>query len=283
MGKNNKSKNKNRAASPTKKDVSKDLELLEEAPKQIEETEETEKNEETIETKKSEEAEKTETASEDAEDKAKKKQIADKKKRLKKSLKTVLIVFLSLGLLVVVLPAVVRWLHPADQTVEYEDWQFFEPDYDKNIFEDEVYMSLNRNIYFDRGGREVPVTPLNRAELDPAAGFFYDYINCIIRGDYETYPSFYTDECKSDPNFKCPEEFTMQGIYDIKIHFLNFEYNEDNNPVSELYEVSYRIFENNGTYRRDILPDEPRTRIFEITLDGGPMINSITYLKVEKD
>ena len=115
------------------------------------------------------------------------------------------------------------------------------------------------------------------------AVFFHDYINCIIRGDYGSYPSFYTEKCKSDPNFKMPEKFTMQGLYEIHIEFMGFETNEAGEPVSELYYVDYRIYKNNGTYRRDILPDEPRTRIFEVTLGNDPKINSITYIKTVKD
>ena len=80
-----------------------------------------------------------------------------------------------------------------------------------------------------------------------------------------------------------PEKFTMQGLYEIHIEFMGFETNEAGEPVSELYYVDYRIYENNGTYRRDILPDEPRTRIFEVTLGNDPKINSITYIKTVKD
>lgn len=204
--------------------------------------------------------------------------INKKKKNLKKIIIIVISAFLLLSLLAYVLPLVLDMVYPNNDTVSYNQWRFFEADYDKNILEDDLYLSLNRSIYYNRYGDERVLTKDNIADFPVAAAFFYDYFDCIICGDYENYPSFYTESCLNDENFHCPEKFTMQGLYDIHVNLFSVTGNEENGTTTEIYEVSYRIFENNGTYRSDILPDETQTRVFEIVINNGvAKINSIGY------
>ena len=177
---------------------------------------------------------------------------------------------------------VLGWLRQSED-YELDDFNFFPVDYDKNILEDEVYLSLDRGICYNRYGNMRVLTENNIAELHPTAGFFYRYFNCIINGDYEAYPSFYTDACLNDPNFNCPEKFTTQGLYDIDVNLFSVSGDETTKEITEVYRVSYRIFENNGTYRRDILQGETRTRVFEIKINNGIIkINSIGYSVVSK-
>jgi hypothetical protein len=203
---------------------------------------------------------------------------ADKKK-IKKIAKITLFVFLALALLYGALNAVTYMLEPEVSDFSYDDYRFFEADYNKNILEDELYLSLNRNIYFDRMGSENVLTESNAEGISPAAGLFYDYFDCLINGDYASYSSFFTQECLDSENFKKPERFTMQGIYDVHINMYRSDIlEEDNDTVREIYEVSYRIFENNGTFRNDILPDETRTLVFEINIKNGvAKINAIGH------
>lgn len=204
---------------------------------------------------------------------------ASDKKKIKKIAKIIVIVFLALGLLYGALSAVTYMLKPEDTDYSYEDYRFFEADYNKNILEDELYLSLNRNIYFDRMGSENVLTEENAEGISPAAGLFYDYFNCLINGDYASYASFFTKACLDSENFNKPERFTMQGVYDVHINLYRSDILEENgDTVREIYEVSYRIFENNGTFRNDILPDETRTLVFEINISNGvALINAIGH------
>lgn len=203
---------------------------------------------------------------------------ADKKK-IKKAAIIILAVFLALGLLYGALTAVTYMLTPEVSEVSYDDYRFFEADYNKNILEDNLYLSLNRRIYFERIGSEMVLTEDNASGISPAAGLFYDYFNCLINGDYASYASFFTKECLDSDKFNKPERFTMQGIYDVHINMYRSDIvDEDSDAVREIYEVSYRIFENNGTFRKDILPDETRTLVFEINIiKGVAKINAIGY------
>ncbi len=204
---------------------------------------------------------------------------ADKKK-IKKILIIVICAFLVLGLLLGALELVSYLLEEEVSDISYDDFRFFEADYSKNLLEDKLYLAQNRNIYFGRFGNENVLTAENAENISPAAGMFYEYFDCLVMGDYENYSSFFTQKCLADKNFTLPERFTMQGIYDVHINMFRADVIDEGsgNAVCEIYEVSYRIFENNGTFRTDILPDETRTLVFEIYIvDGVAKINAIGH------
>ena len=201
---------------------------------------------------------------------------ADKKK-IKKALTIVVCVFLALGLLLGALALVTELLKPKDDEFSYDDFRFFEPDYDSNLLENRMYTSLNRNIYFDRYGSESVLTESD-VVAGEASGFFYDYFQCLVNGEYENYKGFFTNEYIEEHGEDIPERFTMQLVYVIrvKLHSMNKPQPDNDDLTCEIYEVSYRIFENNGTFRRDILPDETRTLVFELYIYNGTVkINAI--------
>jgi hypothetical protein len=219
--------------------------------------------------------------------KAKKVSLAEKrdaskdKKKIKKGILIILAVFAALLLIWGALWVVDWFLHRPPEERELNPMLFFEPDYDKNIYEDEAYMVLNRNIYFDYMGFERVITEENADDYPDkgaeAAKMFVDYFNCIIDGDYENYSSFFTEECLDDKNFELPEKFTMQGLYDIHVEMSHSPRIVDGKRL-EVYEVRYRIFENNGTFRDDIYPDETRTLVFGVEVfDGEAKISAIAH------
>ncbi len=205
---------------------------------------------------------------------------ASDKKKIKKAAIAVICVFAFLGLLLGVLAIITELLEPEYDDTSYEDFRFFEADYNKNIFEDELYLSRDRNIYYNRYGTESILTESNADDISVSADFFLDYFNCVINGDYQSYPQFFTNECLNSDGFTLPEKFTMQGLYDIHVNLYNANVGDEDNGevVTEIYEVSYRIFENNGTFRSDILPDETRTLVFELYISGSTVkINAIGH------
>ncbi len=152
---------------------------------------------------------------------------------------------------------------------------FFEPDYSEDIFEDEVYLALDRSIRFEYMGEEILLTEQSASRRGGAALMFYNYFQCVINGDYAAYPGFFTEEYKKSPYAEIPEKFAMQKLCDIGIKLFDRRQNE-NGAISEIFEVRYAIFENNGTFRRDIPSLETRTLVFELAYDDGvPLINSI--------
>lgn len=206
---------------------------------------------------------------------------ADKQK-IKKAVIIVAAVLAVLLLLGAVLPLVLELVTPDYEDVSYDQWRFFEADYNKNIYDDKAYMGLSRGIKFSDENTERVLTAENCANVSSSAKFFYDYITCIINGDYEKYPSFFTDAYINNPDVEIPQKFTMQGLYDIHVDLFSPATRKTVDGVelsSEVYEVSYRIFENNGTFRTDILPGDTRTLVFELYIynNGDIKINAIGF------
>lgn len=203
------------------------------------------------------------------------------KKRIKITALVVLAVLLVLGALVAAIPLLTDMiLSRRGEDVSYNDWMFFEPDYGRDILSDEAYLSHNRRVYYDRFGDVITVSSPDPLDSSDSAAFFYRYFDCLVKGEYRNYSSFFTEECiKNDPEL-IPERFTMQAVYDINVKLFSSSAKETSygEVRAEIYEVSYRIFENNGTFRTDILPDETRTLVFEVYVIGEEVkINAIGH------
>ncbi len=210
------------------------------------------------------------------------------KKRLKKVLIIVVSAFLVLGLLCGALYLILKYAFPSDEVYGYDDRYFFPVDYEKNIFDDKVYMGLNRTVYYDHYGYTYTLNEDNVDTLPGSARFLYNYINCIIEGRYNDYSSYFTEEYISsnesqvDKNLTIPlySQFTMQGLYDIKIKRVNVSVNEpaEEGFRVERYLISYKIFENNGSFRRDIIPDEAKELLYTVYTNGSlTKINDIDF------
>lgn len=189
------------------------------------------------------------------------------------------IVFIALGILVL-LTAVLYVAElllsgdPVDLTSKEEGIYFFPADYSANIFEDDYYMALDRRIMFTSYGITEELDGSDNESFGAAANMFYGYFTAIIEGDYEEYPSYFTESGLK--NIVIPERFTMQKIYDIDISL--FSASASGDTTVEVYQVSYRILENNGTFRGDISSGATRTLVFEVYVSGKEaLINSIGF------
>ncbi len=213
------------------------------------------------------------------------------KKRLKKVLTIVAVSFLIVGILCGVLYLVLKYAFPPEKPYGYDDSEFFTPDYSKNIFENQRYLNKNRTVYYDHYGYTYTLNDDNVDTLPGSARFLYDYINCIINGNYSEYQNYFSEKYISSnkeqvsKNLTIPlyEKFTMQGLYDIKIKRVNIETDNSQEGFKvERYLISYKIFENNGTFRRDILPEEPRELLYTVYTNGSlTKINDIDFNQVK--
>lgn len=128
------------------------------------------------------------------------------------------------------------------------DISLAEPDYTEDIFADEKYISKQREVFFTFDGDGEFITAENYLTFSPAGEMFYNYFNCVIKGDHTLYPSFFSESFKKTAIL--PEKFTMQKLYDISVTLEGRE--SDDGGYTELYSVRYRIMDNNGTFRSDL-------------------------------
>lgn len=143
-------------------------------------------------------------------------------------------------------------------------------------FSVEEYTQLDRSVHYVRNGETVALTDENIDDYGDDVKFFVMYFYYVITGDYETYNSLFTDDYykTAEPYYS----FTPQMVYDIETEYLG-ESDESGGTVYK-YDVSYKIFRNNGTFRNDIGSDASKTLYFElIEKDGKILIDKIDYYR----
>lgn len=213
-----------------------------------------------------------------------------KKQKLLLALGIVLATLLFLIVIVGILDRIYGLFAPPDWVYSYDPFEnpsgtlFYEADYSENIFEDEAYLSKNRYMKFSNGAYAVTYTEEELRSAPEDVLFFAGYFDAVIKGDAKTYNSLFTDAYYE--NFGKPiepyERFTMQKVYDISVTLVKQDAIKDagGEIIRGMYEVSYKIYQNNGTFRPDIFDDETLPLIFETVSQNGEMkINSIVLPK----
>ena len=189
----------------------------------------------------------------------------DKKIR-KKRLITALIILgaflVLLGIAYVVLSII------ASGEIEY-GYEFYEPDWQCDIMQDEEYLELGWHItYTNELGESVAILDDDYSRFGIGVDFLSYYFAAIQSGDSAVYNGLFGDEYfkKNDP----VEPFTPQRIYDINVRFLNEEEIDDDSFIIN-YEIEYKIMRNDGTFRRDIGSDMARTQYIALTVTKDDM------------
>lgn len=217
----------------------------------------------------------------------------DKKKDKAVLLKIIKIVFAVLAVLLVVAAVFGFVSDKLNQTrkervIESEDdylsgsfRNYYEEDYDADIFSEEEYMSLTRDIMFSTSsGHEYSLSDVEKELLSYGQRFFEEYFYILTHGEYEKYPLLFTKEYRDNPvGFEkyVERRFPMQRIYDIKVKTvaettdLNGEYTYNGEICAYgFYEVSFKILRNDGAFRRDLPENGERPVIYElVTLLSG--------------
>ena len=150
------------------------------------------------------------------------------------------------------------------------DILFAPADYETNIFEDETYMKMNRDIKYIDGAQSTEVALDEDGDyFGSGLVFFQKYFTCVINGDYEAYPSFISENYNEKNAYPIPEMFTMQKIHSISVeHRADADTIVSQNEVRRYYVVKYQIYQNNGTFRDDIRPSDILPLLFELTTVG---------------
>ncbi len=209
-----------------------------------------------------------------------------KTNKLKKILKVIfcvcICVFLLLGIITLVSLFILDGVSRGENTEPTISYQFFMPDREANILEDENYLQKDLIITYTRGAETFPLAEQNVTELGYGAGFFLDYFDAVIGADEEKLNGLYTDEF-IDAHGRT-EGFTMQRLYDMNVRY-NGEINVKDYDYDKayVYIVTYKIMRNDGTFRRDIGSDASREQIFYIVpgTDGYKLLDIKYYINNE--
>lgn len=157
---------------------------------------------------------------------------------------------------------------------------FFTPNYDEDIYEDAVYLGLDRNIYiYDASvGLKESLEPEDYEVYGESVQLMADFVNSIIAGDVERYNSFFAD----DEYYK--ESFTKQKLYNIVITTYGSEEITDGDETWTQYEfaLEYMIRQNNGTLRLDLESDACRAQYITVSDRSGELLITSIRFAVEK-
>ena len=170
---------------------------------------------------------------------------------------------------------------------EYEiDYNFYPADYEENIFEDEKYISLTKDGFISYCDSSTNITLGIDKEIAKNYGeevdFLVDMIYDIINGDHESYNEKFSDSYYKNNSPK--NSFTMQKVYDVKITSISDEEvaEEAGNYTKSVYCVEYKIYHNNGTFRRDIGDGSKKQYITLTNASGELLIDSIYTVIISK-
>ena len=151
-------------------------------------------------------------------------------------------------------------------------------DEDFDIMEYDGYLSLNRTVMYKESGVTVSVSEDSLQNYDYGFRVIYEIFDTLIAGDWESYNLLVSEKLQK-------KSFTQQQIYAVVITKYSFGDVSDKNGVySEyVYKVEYKIHENNGSFRNDIVSDASRPQYFVVNNSSGSYrlekIVEVGYLK----
>jgi len=186
-----------------------------------------------------------------------------------------LTVFLSVLLIVGVL-LFFFW----DRQKEPVDGIYYYPaDYSADIFQNVAYTTFTRDLLYGAGG----VEQLFNYEMDLESSsaeckFFLRYFHSVIYGEYEKIGEFYVDGF-----FEEKPKFTMQMVYDpyVLYHSAIKETIDGKEETIYNFHVRYRIFKNNGTFRKGVASGEAVPQIYQLIKDAEGNYRIYRILEIE--
>lgn len=205
----------------------------------------------------------------------------DKKTNRKKTSpkKKMLIILLSFCVFVITFFVVSYVIDSMKKDEELDfvlDYDFYDADFDENIYEDEVFKSSTENSFIEYGEKSTSKTVgLSQKDIESNPEgysedlqFMVKYIYTIVDGDHELYNSFFSEEYYSEGG-KAKEPFTMQRLKKVKL--IKDRQETDDGYVKYYYELEYAIDKNNGTFRNDI-GDGSRKQFIIVTNRHGELL-----------
>ena len=179
----------------------------------------------------------------------------------------VMLAGLTVVLLTVLLPKDKPTPEPGSRPIS------FYPVWEGNVRENEQYLGLDRQFYLcnpDYGIKEA--LDAGQMDSDPKLALLRDYINSLIDGYPNACRALFTASALAETPVP---DFAQQMIWQVEI--TETEAKTENGVARTTYCLEYRIYRNNGTYRRDVGSNAARPEyltLIEIA-DGEYRIDSL--------
>jgi len=154
----------------------------------------------------------------------------------------------------------------------------WDPDWETNIFNRRDYLDKNRYLTYAEGGMAITLVDGSYSDYGEGIELFAAYFDALMHGDAEAVCAFFADEYFE--SHKRWEKITMQKLYDMRVEYLkNADVTENGVTKTKwYYKVTYKIMENDGTFRDDLISDATKAQYYVLTDDGWEMkITDISY------
>lgn len=195
--------------------------------------------------------------------------------KARKNKKIILIVLIATVLILATLSIVIALLQLGDDGPEVETYGTIDPSLlydtkedDFDIMEYDGYLALNRTVTYKDSNISVSLDADSVKNYDEGLQLMYELIDYVIAGDSDGYNSLvYPEEETEGP-------FTQQQIYDVIItrHSYTEKQGDSGRYREYVYKLEYKIHENNGTFRNDIVSDASRPQYFVINDSMGEIL-----------
>ncbi len=207
-------------------------------------------------------------------------------KNAKKKLLIILISIFSLLVVLIGLSFVIDLLESNDSQGSEIDYNFYPVDFSENIFEDDEYLEHIEGEFMSFCDSSTNLTLGINRETATQQGieveFIVEMLYKIICGDNEGYNKCFSKEYykKNSPK----DQFTMQKVYDVLITKVSSDKISDENNsdyTKSIYILEYKIYHNNGSFRRDIGDGSKKQYITITDRSGQLLIDSITTVNIK--
>lgn len=161
----------------------------------------------------------------------------------------------------------------------------FYPTPTEDLSSERAYQKLDRTpSYTTKDGL---TEDLDTAYDPPYTEFFKSYFAALQKGDAKALNALHSEVYFR--NHAEYESFSRQYLYDVSVKYFDKDVIDKADSAADekyigwqltYFEVTYRIYKNDGSFRRDILNDMAITQIFTLLSDktnGNPKLNSISY------
>lgn len=175
------------------------------------------------------------------------------------------------GILLVLLSAVGLFFLVDALVREPEPTFRFYPVKEENILENEAYLQMDREIYFeDQNG----ITERLDAEYlknnpNRQLQFMYELIHTVIAGDENAYNRMFNSVYYKDHEKQAA--FTPQMLRNLRLSVYSTEHLGGGEQYVT-YRLEYDIYRNNGTYRNDCAPEKESPEFYVLRVSGDGSI-----------
>ena len=203
-------------------------------------------------------------------------------KAAKKKLLIGLSIVLGLLLILACFSFIIDYIEGKKSVAGSEDrevsYNFYPIDFEEDIFKNREYLELYADglVSFKKGSVTIGIDKNTAKEYGSDTKFIIDMLNFIINGDNAKYNNCFSSTYYQMHNAK--DAFTMQMLYDMKIELVSSEkvQADGSEYTRSIFSVEYKIYRNNGSFRRDIGAGSKKQYMVLTNQSGEWKIDSVT-------